>query len=123
HRSDPRAGSPARAGAEGLAPPQRADPRRRAGADHRTVDGRCDADTGGAGSEAGVLVRLLPRGEAAGGGAAVMNDQRIPLATAQRLIAGVYERLKPTCDQIEIAGSIRRRSSDVKDGEIVAIPT
>lgn len=52
-----------------------------------------------------------------------MSEQRIPLATAERLAMRVYDRLKPTCDQIKIGGSIRRRSSIVKDAEIVAIPT
>jgi len=34
----------------------------------------------------------------------------------------VKETLSPYCERIEIAGSIRRRKSDVKDIEIVAIP-
>lgn len=52
-----------------------------------------------------------------------MSDQRFPLRTAERIAHSVYERLRGTCDRIEIAGSIRRRANDVKDGEIVAIPT
>jgi hypothetical protein len=52
-----------------------------------------------------------------------MNDQRIPLNVALPLASGVYKRLYKTCEQIEIAGSIRRMTADVKDAEIVAIPT
>lgn len=51
------------------------------------------------------------------------HEPRFPLRTAERIVHGVYERLRGTCDRIEIAGSIRRRAADVKDGEIVAIPT
>jgi len=34
----------------------------------------------------------------------------------------VVEQLRPHCDRISIAGSIRRKKPDVKDIEIVAIP-
>lgn len=34
----------------------------------------------------------------------------------------VKTRLKPYCDRIEIAGSLRRKKQEVKDIEIVAIP-
>lgn len=40
------------------------------------------------------------------------------LAIAQKTL----EQLKPFCDRIEIAGSIRRLSPEVKDIEIVCIP-
>lgn len=53
-----------------------------------------------------------------------MTDQttRIPLAEAERLAADVVELLRPACERIQVAGSIRRRKPDVKDIEIVAIP-
>jgi DNA polymerase (family X) len=35
---------------------------------------------------------------------------------------GLVERLTPFCDQVEIAGSIRRRKTRVHDIDIVAIP-
>ena len=43
-------------------------------------------------------------------------------STAQRVGEMVVERLRSTCLQIEIAGSVRRRKADVKDVEIVAMP-
>lgn len=55
-----------------------------------------------------------------------MNDTatktRIPLAEAERLAVEVVEMLRPCCERIEIAGSIRRRRADCGDIEIVCIP-
>lgn len=47
---------------------------------------------------------------------------RIPLAEAEALAAEVVELLRPACERIEIAGSIRRRVLAPGDIEIVAIP-
>jgi len=44
------------------------------------------------------------------------------LNKAQKIADKVLNELKPHCERIEIAGSIRRQKSDVKDIEIVAIP-
>lgn len=44
------------------------------------------------------------------------------LSIAKRIADELVERLRPGCVQIEIAGSIRRRSSWVHDIEIVAEP-
>ena len=52
-----------------------------------------------------------------------MCEQRIALPTAEHIVSTVRNLLAATCPKIEIAGSIRRRSPDVKDAEIVAIPT
>jgi DNA polymerase/3'-5' exonuclease PolX len=43
-------------------------------------------------------------------------------ADALLIAQGLVERLAPACTRIEIAGSIRRGMSEVKDVEIVAIP-
>lgn len=52
-----------------------------------------------------------------------MSDgTRIPLAEAQALANQVIEILRPHCDRIEVAGSIRRNKADVGDVEIVAVP-
>lgn len=40
-----------------------------------------------------------------------MSDgPRIPLTEAQRLAAAVMELLRPHCDRIEVAGSVRRQN-------------
>lgn len=44
------------------------------------------------------------------------------LTNAQLLGSIWVEKLKPFCDRIEIAGSIRRKKPEVKDIEIVCIP-
>ncbi|MFZ3011399.1 MAG: hypothetical protein WA060_00135 [Minisyncoccia bacterium] len=49
-------------------------------------------------------------------------EKRYPLAEAQAIALKVLEQLKPYCIRAEIAGSIRRQKSEVKDIEIVAIP-
>lgn len=41
---------------------------------------------------------------------------------ALKIALNVVELLKPHCERIEIAGSIRRQKPEVKDIEIVAIP-
>jgi hypothetical protein len=41
---------------------------------------------------------------------------------AYRIAEKLVEKLKPHCDKIEIAGSIRRKKTDVGDIEIVALP-
>ena len=50
------------------------------------------------------------------------GETRIPLAQAERLAAELMELLRPACDRIELAGSIRRRKADVGDIEILAAP-
>lgn len=47
---------------------------------------------------------------------------RVPLAEAERLAAQVVGLLTPSCERIEIAGSIRRRKPEVGDIEIVCVP-
>ena len=44
------------------------------------------------------------------------------LAEAEHIAHAYRERLRPYCERIEIAGSIRRRRPTVKDIELVAIP-
>lgn len=46
----------------------------------------------------------------------------IPLKTATTIAHEVVQQLAPHCQRIEIAGSIRRKKSTVKDIEIVCIP-
>lgn len=47
---------------------------------------------------------------------------RIPLAEAQALADELVRQLRPFCDQLEIAGSIRRKRPDVGDAELLAAP-
>ena len=47
---------------------------------------------------------------------------RIPLAAADKIAGSVLRQLRPHCDRIEIAGSVRRRRPTVGDLEIVCIP-
>lgn len=47
---------------------------------------------------------------------------RYPYAEALKIATAALERLRPYCVRIEIAGSIRRKKTEVKDIEIVAIP-
>ena len=50
------------------------------------------------------------------------ENKRIPLIEAEILAKQIVDRLRPHCQRIQIAGSIRRRKPDVGDIEIVAIP-
>ncbi len=45
------------------------------------------------------------------------------LAEALRVANEVYYRLKPHCEKIMVAGSIRRQKPEVKDVDIVLIPS
>jgi hypothetical protein len=53
----------------------------------------------------------------------MMSDERMPLAQAREIVERLVERIAGRCERIEIAGSIRRGRADVKDAEIVVIPT
>jgi hypothetical protein len=44
---------------------------------------------------------------------AMSEGPRIPLSQAQKLADQVVNVLKPVCDRIEIAGSIRRKAAAV----------
>ncbi len=48
--------------------------------------------------------------------------ERLPLAEAERLAMEVVELLRPACERIGVAGSIRRRKETCGDIEIVAVP-
>lgn len=50
------------------------------------------------------------------------SEQKYKLAYAKQLADKIVEMLRPHCERIEIAGSIRRECKYVKDIEIVAIP-
>lgn len=45
------------------------------------------------------------------------------LETAEKIASQVVEKLKPFCDRIEVAGSIRRRKGWVNDIDVVCIPS
>src|SRR5688500_3094690 len=49
-------------------------------------------------------------------------SKRYPLDRARAVAHHIVEILRPPCARIEIAGSIRRGASAVKDSEIVAVP-
>ena len=51
------------------------------------------------------------------------GNTRVALAHAQRLTDMLVKTLKPACERIEVAGSIRRKKATVGDIEIVCIPT
>ena len=53
---------------------------------------------------------------------ATRERERIPLGQAQVLAGKALEELRPFCERIEVAGSIRRRVEAVKDAELVCIP-
>jgi DNA polymerase (family 10) len=46
----------------------------------------------------------------------------LPLATAEKIARKIVAELTPFCDQIEIAGSIRRRRPNVNDIDLVVLP-
>ncbi len=47
---------------------------------------------------------------------------RLPLAKAERIAQQIRTELAPWCEQIEIAGSIRRRRPDCGDIDLVCLP-
>jgi len=55
----------------------------------------------------------------------VINTPAAPvqLAEARAIITELVEILRPACERIEIAGSVRRGKLEVKDAEVVIIPT
>jgi DNA polymerase/3'-5' exonuclease PolX len=52
----------------------------------------------------------------------VSDGKRIPLEDGQRIADQWMEKLRPLCDRVEVAGSIRRQKTDVGDVELVALP-
>jgi DNA polymerase (family 10) len=44
------------------------------------------------------------------------------LERAQKLAQEIVEQIRPYCERIEVAGSIRRKKSEVRDVDIVLIP-
>lgn len=50
------------------------------------------------------------------------NATRMPLADAVAIASDLVEAMRPSCERIEIAGSVRRRKATIGDIEIVAIP-
>ena len=48
--------------------------------------------------------------------------QRMPLVTARVLAERIVDELRPFCERIEIAGSIRRRRPLCGDVDLVALP-
>jgi DNA polymerase/3'-5' exonuclease PolX len=46
----------------------------------------------------------------------------VKLRDAERIAERLVEEMRPFCERIEIAGSVRRRKAEVKDIEIVAVP-
>jgi len=50
------------------------------------------------------------------------GEIKYPYATAYKIALEVLEQLKPHCERIEIAGSIRRKKAEVGDIELVIIP-
>ena len=51
-----------------------------------------------------------------------MKSQGTALELADKTAKDIVERLRPGCERIEIAGSVRRRKESVGDIEIVLIP-
>ena len=47
---------------------------------------------------------------------------RLPLSVAETVALRIVSSLKPWCERIEVAGSIRRKCPDVGDIEIVCVP-
>ena len=50
------------------------------------------------------------------------KEKKYPYAEAFKIASAVLEQLKSCCIRAEIAGSVRRKKSEVGDIEIVAIP-
>lgn len=51
-----------------------------------------------------------------------MSD-KFPLATAAKFGAKIVAEIAPFCERVEVAGSVRRQKAEVKDLEIVVVPT
>ena len=51
-----------------------------------------------------------------------MSKSKLPLAEAIKLADEILFALRPFCERIEVAGSIRRKCAEVGDIEIVCIP-
>ena len=51
-----------------------------------------------------------------------MSKTQRPLAEAERIAAAIVANLAPSCERIQVAGSVRRRKEVVGDIEVVAIP-
>jgi len=51
-----------------------------------------------------------------------MSERRYPYAQAYEVAEDICARLRPGCSRITIAGSLRRKKSDVGDIEILYIP-
>jgi len=51
-----------------------------------------------------------------------MTKQKIPLERAREIAIDLVNELRPYCERIEIAGSVRRGKAEVGDIEICAIP-
>lgn len=50
------------------------------------------------------------------------GDQRLSLSEALKLTVDIFEILRPLCDRVCVAGSVRREKSDVGDIEYVCVP-
>ena len=50
------------------------------------------------------------------------TELRVPLVEGDRVAAELIAVLRPACERIEVAGSIRRRRADVGDVELIAVP-
>jgi len=44
------------------------------------------------------------------------------LDDAEKIAAGIVETIKPFCEKVEVAGSIRRKRPEIRDIDIVLIP-
>ena len=51
------------------------------------------------------------------------TDAPVKLAAARAIIDELVEVLRPACERIEVAGSVRRGKPEVKDAEVVITPT
>src|SRR3989344_1789872 len=51
-----------------------------------------------------------------------LGPKKYLYAEAYAIATAIVEQLRPHCIRIEIAGSLRRKKSEVKDIDIVAIP-
>lgn len=52
----------------------------------------------------------------------MLKEKRYPYAEAYKIALEVLEQLKPHCERIAIAGSVRRKKAEVGDIELVIIP-